>query len=57
MAKYAEDGEDFPKYEPTFDCWEEIDFSNQRGIVYAISGYRLTSKDVLCALIFPENYL
>ena len=39
MAKYAEDGEDFPKYEPTFDCWEEIDFSNQRGIVYAISGY------------------
>lgn len=47
MAKYAEDGEDFPKYEPTFDCWEEIDFSNQRGIVYAISGYRLTSKDVL----------
>lgn len=47
MAKYAETDCEFPKYDPTFDSWEEIDFSSQRGIAYAISGYRLTSKDVL----------
>lgn len=46
MEKYAEDDDSFPKYDPTFDCWEEVDFCNQRGIAHAISGYRLTSKDV-----------
>lgn len=36
------------------DSWEEIDFSHQRSISYAISGYRLTASDVVACPRFSQ---
>lgn len=42
-------------YEPVdLSVWEEVDFSYQRNISYAVMGYRLTYQDVESCPVFPQ---
>ncbi len=41
IEKYQQQNVSFASFDPEYDCWEKIDFSNQKDISEAIAGYRL----------------
>lgn len=44
-------------YEPVdTNVWEQMDFKYQRGVEYAVMGYRLTAADVVSCPVFPQVY-